>query len=124
MERHTLDELNGVPVSSFAAALGGVFEHAPWIAAAAAGRRPFGSVAALFGTMREIVHEAGRERGLELLRGHPELAGAAAKSGNMTAESVGEQSGAGLARLTAERAAEFDALNARYRERHGIPFIV
>lgn len=42
----------------------------------------------------------------------------------MTSESVGEQAGAGLDRLSAERAAEFDGLNAAYRERHGIPFIV
>lgn len=124
MQPLTLDVLNEAPTADFVARLGGVFEHAPWVAAAAADQRPFGSLAALFAAMRTIVEAAGDERRLELLRGHPELAGAAAKSGNMTAESVAEQAGSGLAGLSAERAAAFDALNARYRERFGIPFIV
>lgn len=124
MARIALDSLNGAPVSEFSALLGGVFEHAPWVAAAAASRRPFASLAELFAGLRDVVVQASRERRTELLRGHPELAGAAARSGDMTAESVGEQAGAGLDRLSDGRAAEFDRLNAAYRERHGIPFIL
>lgn len=124
MARRSLQALNEAPSSEFVASLGGVFEHAPWIAAAAAGRRPFGSLGELFAGMRQVILEADEERRLELLRGHPELAGAAARSGNMTAESVAEQGEAGLDLLSDRRAAAFDQLNAAYRERFGFPFII
>ena len=124
MTTHTLEALNEAPSSEFVAALGGVFEHAPWVAAMIASRRPFGSLADLFAAMRAAVAEVDDARRLDLLRGHPELAGAAARSGNMTADSVSEQSGAGLTALSPERAAAFDQLNDAYRTRFGFPFIV
>ncbi len=124
MPDHTLEALNDAPSSAFVAALGGIFEHAPWVAAAAAGRRPFGTLADLFEAMRRVVQESNEEHRISLLRGHPELAGAAARSGNMTSASVAEQAAAGLDRLSGEREAEFERLNARYRERFGMPFII
>ena len=39
-----LDELNRTDSQTFAAALGDVFEHSPWVAAAAYERRPFTTV--------------------------------------------------------------------------------
>jgi 2-oxo-4-hydroxy-4-carboxy-5-ureidoimidazoline decarboxylase len=42
----TLDALNALPAADFAAGLGGIFEHADWVAEAAAEARPFGGVAA------------------------------------------------------------------------------
>lgn len=124
MPDHTLEALNDAPSSAFVAALGGIFEHAPWVAAAAAGRRPFATLADLFAAMRRIVRESDDGHRASLLAGHPELGGAAARSGNMTPDSVAEQAGAGLDRMSAEREAEFDRLNARYRERFGMPFII
>lgn len=124
MTSHRLDALNEAPSSEFTAALGGIFEQAPWVAAAVASRRPFASLADLFAAMRQAVIEAEEPRRLDLLRGHPELAGAAAKSGNMTAESASEQAGAGLTALSNERSALFDELNEAYRRRFGFPFII
>ncbi len=124
MPDHTLEALNDAPSSAFVAALGGIFEHAPWVAAAAAGRRPFATLADLFAAMRRIVRESNEEHRVSLLRGHPELGGASARSGNMTADSVAEQAGVGLDRLSGERAAEFDRLNALYRDRFAMPFII
>jgi len=124
MTRISLDILNHAPSSEFVAALGGIFENAPWVAATVASRRPFGSVSELFAAMRQVVHDCEEERRLDLLRGHPELAGAAARSGNMTAESVAEQGSAGLDRLAGHRVALFEELNQTYRERFGFPFII
>ena len=59
-----------------------------------------------------------------LLAAHPDLAGRAAIAGDLTADSAGEQAGAGLDRLTPEEFARFTALNDAYRARFGIPFIV
>ena len=124
MTQLDLDALNRAPSSEFVSALGGVFEHAPWVAAAVAGRRPYASVADLFAAMRQAVLDSDEEHRLGLLLGHPELAGAAAKSGNMTAESVAEQGSAGLDRLPSRRVALFEELNRAYRERFGFPFII
>ena len=122
--RIRLDTLNGAPSSEFVSALGGIFEQAPWVAEAVAGERPFASLSDLFEAMRRAVLASDEERRLELLRGHPELAGAAARSGNMTAESVAEQGSAGLNKLPSERVALFDKLNRAYRETFGFPFII
>jgi 2-oxo-4-hydroxy-4-carboxy-5-ureidoimidazoline decarboxylase len=116
----TLDTLNALDCPAFTAALGGIFEHSPWVAKAAYVARPFGSIAALHATMVSVVMNAGAERQLTLLRAHPELASRAA----LTEASTAEQGGMGLDRLAADEAATFAALNGKYRARFGFPFII
>jgi 2-oxo-4-hydroxy-4-carboxy-5-ureidoimidazoline decarboxylase len=82
-----LAEVNGLGLDPFVARLGGVFEHSPWVAREAWKRRPFASVDALFGCMREIVQAAAEEKRLALIRAHPELAGREASQGALAAES-------------------------------------
>ncbi|MCV5231662.1 2-oxo-4-hydroxy-4-carboxy-5-ureidoimidazoline decarboxylase, partial [Escherichia coli] len=72
----------------------------------------------------EVVREAGRERQRALIRAHPELAGKAAIAGELTAESTGEQSRAGLAHCTPEEFATLQRLNAEYNAKFGFPFIL
>lgn len=110
--------------AAFVAALGGVFEHSPWIAEAAWERRPFGSRAALHRVMVGIVRAAGRERQLALIRGHPELGGAAALAGTLSDASNREQGSAGLGTAGAEELARLRELNRRYRETFGFPFVM
>ena len=86
--------------------LDGLYEHSPWIARAALAHRPFKSLAHLKHAMARIVSEAGREAQLALIRAHPELAGKAMVSNQLTAESTNEQSKAGLAELHAGRVRE------------------
>ena len=120
----TLAALNDAPVSEFVAALGAVFEHAPWVAEEAAAARPCASVEALFAAMRTAVDAAPDEKRLALLTGHPELAGRAARSGQIAPDSIAEQAAAGLDRMSESEYARFEALNAAYRETFGIPFIL
>lgn len=120
----TLDRINALDRDGFVAALGHVFEHAPWVAAAAWEARPFADADALHAAMLAAVREAGPERQVVLLRGHPELAGEDMRKRLLTADSEGEQASAGLIDLGAEDAARFDALNAQYRARFGFPFII
>ncbi|HSK42018.1 MAG TPA: 2-oxo-4-hydroxy-4-carboxy-5-ureidoimidazoline decarboxylase [Arenibaculum sp.] len=120
----TLDTLNAMDRAAFAKALGGIFEHSPWIAEAAWEHRPFARLDDLHATMVDVVTRAGRDRRLALVRAHPELAGEAMRQRLLTAASTGEQKGAGLDDLTAEDAARFDALNRQYRERFGFPFVI
>ncbi len=120
----SLADLDGIPEPDFIAALGAVFEHAPWVARAAAARRPFGTVAALHAAMCAAVEAAPEAMRHALLAGHPELAGRAARAGAIAPASVAEQAAAGLDRLSDAEYARFAAMNAAYRARFGIPFIL
>ena len=70
------------------------------------------------------MREAPRERQLELIRAHPELAGREAQGRTLTPESAHEQASAGLDRLTADELEALRRLNRSYRERFGFPLIV
>lgn len=121
---HTLTEINRLPSDAFVHVLGGVFEHAPWVAERAWPSRPFPSVAALHDAMMVQIHAADPAARLALLRGHPELAGSEAVAGSMTVESTSEQARLGLVALTPAQLARMQDFNRRYRERHGFPCII
>jgi 2-oxo-4-hydroxy-4-carboxy-5-ureidoimidazoline decarboxylase len=123
-ERISLDALNAADQAAFVAALGDVFEHAPWVAQAAYAARPFPTLAALHAGMCGAVTGIDAERQLAFVNGHPDLAGKAARAGTMTADSRGEQASAGLDRLSEEEFARFHRLNTAYREKFGFPFII
>jgi 2-oxo-4-hydroxy-4-carboxy-5-ureidoimidazoline decarboxylase len=120
----TLPAVNRMTAAEFREALGGVFEHSPWIAERAWAARPFASVAALHAAMTRAVREASQEEQLALLCAHPDLAGRAARAGELTAASRAEQSGAGLDRLSDAEYERFGRLNAAYRAKFGFPFII
>lgn len=104
---------------------GGVYEASPWVAEAA---WKDGAVDMFGGDLpvllRDVVDNASRERQIELLRAHPDLAGRLALAGEVTQESRGEQSGAGLDQCMPDELTEFQALNDLYHERFGFPFIL
>ena len=120
----SLSDLNAMDRDRFVAVLGGVFEKAPWVAERAFAQRPFATVADLYIALLDAVAGAGEDRQLDLIRGHPELADKVARTGAMTGESLSEQGGLGLDRLSDEEFSRFERLNAAYRERFGFPFIV
>lgn len=120
----TLAELNTCAPERFVAVLGSVFEHAPWVAEAALPARPFDSIDALHAAMMAVLRALPEPALLDLLRGHPELAGSAARSGTMTADSADEQGSLALQALAADEAAQWDALNQAYGRRFGFPFIL
>jgi len=120
----TLDHLNAADQAGFVAAVGDVFEHAPWVAERAYAARPFASVAALHAAMIQALVAAPRDQQFAFLRGHPELAGKVARAGAMTADSKAEQGGLGLDRLTDADFARFERVNAAYAKKFGFPFIV
>ena len=122
--RLTVGDLNRMAVSDFTARFGDVAEHSPWIAERAAGARPFACRDGVVDAFAAALRGAAREERLAVLRAHPDLAGRAAVVGALTGTSRREQAGAGLDRLTPQEFERFSALNAAYRERFGIPFIV
>jgi OHCU decarboxylase len=106
------------------AELGTLFEHSPWVAEAAWRHQPFVTVAELEAALETAMREAPRERQIELLRAHPELAGREAEKRTLTRESTHEQASAGLDRLSADELQALRQLNRSYRERFGFPLIV
>jgi len=119
-----LAALNAADRDAFVAALGGVFENAPWVARQAHVTRPFATVADLHRALMAAVAAAGDAEQLAFMRGHPELGSRTARAGAMTAESRQEQGGLGLDRLSEADFQRFEQLNAAYRARFGIPFII
>jgi OHCU decarboxylase len=119
----TITEVDAMDKDSFVAAVGSVVEHSPWVAAEAWRRRPFASLAALQLAFEAAIRTAPRERRLDLLRAHPELAGREAAAGELTDASAREQRGARLDRLAPQELDALRALNADYRARFGFPLI-
>src|SRR5262249_47930551 len=124
MTKIALASLNAADVAGFMAALGDVYEHAPWVAQAASRQRPFATLAALHAAMMAAVRAAPPDQQRALINGHPDLAGKAARAGTMTVDSKAEQASAGLDRLSEAEYAQFHRLNNAYREKFGMPFII
>lgn len=121
--RLNLSSLNALPASSFVEAVGEVFEHAPWVAEAVASGRPYPTVTALHDAMLQAVASAPAERRMAFIGGHPEL-GSRVKRADITRDSQAEQGSLGLDRLSAEEFENFTRLNAAYRAKFMIPFII
>jgi allantoate deiminase/N-carbamoyl-L-amino-acid hydrolase len=119
-----LAQLNSTSARDFVAALASIFEHSPWVPQRVAALRPFSSAIALHKAMCEAVVAAEDGLQLALIRSHPELAGRAALSGDLTSASTSEQKGAGLSALTQAQLARLNSLNAEYAGRFGFPFVL
>jgi OHCU decarboxylase len=113
--------------AEFIARYGGVFEHSPWIAAAAfdSGLPDDADTAAgLHRTLCTALRAATREQKRALIEAHPDLAGRLARAGRLTADSTAEQASAGLDRLTDAELKRFTSLNSAYQNKFGFRFIM
>ncbi len=124
MSTVSLATLNKADEAAFIAAVGDIYEHAPWVAQSVLTERPFASIAALHAAMMAAVRAAPPDQRGALVRGHPDLVGKAARAGTMTNASKSEQASAGLERLSEEEFARFHQLNDAYRQKFGMPFII
>ena len=119
-----VSELTDLDREGFVRALDGIFEHSPWVAEETWPARPFATRAELHEALCAAMLAAPRERQLQLVRAHPELAVATAQPESLTAESTREQRGAGLDACTPAEFGEFAELGAAYREKMGFPFVI
>ncbi|KQO87500.1 polysaccharide deacetylase [Methylobacterium sp. Leaf92] len=127
--RHPAETLHPSTMSAaqFLTRFGDIFEDTPEIAfrawqAGLTAREDSaeGLHAALVGALRGLPAEQQRA----LIRAHPELAGRLAQAGQLTQASTTEQGSAGLGALSAEELTRFERLNAAYRARFDLPFIM
>ena len=109
----------------FIARYGSIYEHSPWVAERViAIGIDITDIELVARVMADVVDNAARDRQLELIRAHPDLAGKAQVAGELTAESTAEQASAGLDRCSREEFERFQALNDAYREKFGFPFVM
>ena len=123
-EKLSIEEVNTMGREGFVSRFGAVFERSPWVAEGAWRARPFGDLDGLHAAFVRSVYDAPEERRVALIREHPDLAGKAALAGELTDESAGEQASAGLGRLAPEEYERFHRLNAAYREKFDLPYVV
>ncbi len=112
--------------TEFVKCFGGVYEYSPWIAKQTWQRglsKGEDSVIGLSKAMMKSVEAAEQEQLMQLINAHPDLAGRAAVSGELTEESSSEQSDAGIDKCTSEEFIQFQEYNSRYKEKFGFPFI-
>src|ERR1700694_3041150 len=110
----SIQELNSADRPAFAAALGHLFEHSPWVAEETWPRRPFATAEALHAALCATMQSALRDKQLALIRAHPDLAGRLARQNQLTRESTKEQATAGLDRPPDAGLAAFPKLNDTY----------
>lgn len=120
----SLEQLNRATAPEFAALLGGIHEHSPWVVAHAYAARPFASLAAVKHAMVEAVRGAGEDAQLALIRAHPQLGGRALPAATVTHDSADEQRRAGLYECAPSELEKIAKLNADYEARFGFPFIL
>ena len=112
---------------AFVARFGHIFEASPWIAEAAfAAGLPTDADTAigLHRALCAVLRAAPKERQVDLIRAHPDLAGRLARAGALSQDSTNEQAGAGLDCLSDAEVQHFTALNTAYREKYSMPFII
>jgi OHCU decarboxylase len=111
----------------FAELFGDLAEHTPDLAAevhAAGLRAEHDTPEGLHRAFVAALQAWPRERQRAFLNAHPDLAGKLHAAKALTPDSTSEQASAGLDALSDEERAKFLELNAAYRARHGIPFIL
>jgi len=117
--------MNETEQQAFIERHGGVYEHSPWVARCAAGTlQPDAGIDEIASAMAACVDGAGREKQLELIRAHPDLAGKAGLRGELTAASSDEQHSAGLDQCTPAELERFHTLNTAYKRKFGFPFVM
>ena len=112
---------------AFVAQFGGIFEHSPWVAERAHGLElgpAHDTAVGVHSALCRAFRSATEDEKRDVLKAHPDLAGKLAQAKQLTVESTAEQASAGLDALTDAERAQFTALNTRYMDRHGFPFII
>lgn len=112
---------------SFLAKFGDIYEHSAWIAARAYDQgitQNDSLINSLHQRFADIFLSASRAEQLAVINAHPDLAGRAARAGELTRASTNEQLSAGIDNLTAEEFEAFTTLNNRYKAQFGFPFIM
>ncbi len=113
--------------NEFVELFGGVYEHSPWIAQLTwqgGLDKTHDSVSKLAKALASTVDVADQVMQLKLINAHPDLAGRAARLGELTSESTSEQAGAGIDQCNQQEFEQFQHFNTAYRQKFKFPFVM
>ena len=116
----TIDNINDLNKSDFLSIFGNVFEKTESVALEAFESKPFKNFEDIVLKMLNIYENYEKNKILEILNAHPELAVAK----KMTSESISEQASAKLNQCSNDEYEEFERLNTDYKKKFGFPFII
>ncbi|MGF1276450.1 2-oxo-4-hydroxy-4-carboxy-5-ureidoimidazoline decarboxylase [Acetobacter pasteurianus] len=119
-----LQDVNTLSPQQFIETFGGIYEHSPWVAEAAAKQRPFASMQQMKQAFSQAVQQAPESQKLALVRAHPELGHRMGVDPDLSAESTQEQGSAGLDRLSPAEYRQLRDLNDAYQKKFGMPFVI
>jgi len=117
-----INKINKLSESEFTKVFANIFENASWIAEKLYKQKPFNSYEELSIKMINIFENSSKEKKMEILNAHPDLADKA-KIALLTPDSKKEQNSAGLDECSEEELNEFKKLNSTYKK-FGFPFIL
>jgi len=115
-----IDKFNQLNKSEFISIFGNVFEKTEWIAERCYESKPYNNLDELVLKMMKIFENIEKERHLEILNSHPNLA----VEKKLTEDSKNEQKNASLNQCNDEEFIEFKKLNEEYKKKFGFPFII
>ena len=116
----TIDNINSLNKSEFLSIFGNVFEKTESVALKVFQLKPFKDFDDIISKMLKIYEEYDRDKILEILNSHPELA----IEKKLTIDSKLEQTSANLNECSEEEFKEFRKLNIEYKTKFGFPFII
>ena len=116
----TIDNINDLNKSDFLSIFGNVFEKTESVAQEAFETKPFKDFDDIIIKMLTIYENYKKDKILEILNAHPELAVAK----RMTSESISEQASAKLNECSNDEYEEFKKLNIEYKRKFNFPFII
>ena len=117
---NSIDKVNKLNKSDFISIFGNVFEKTEWIAQKSYDLKPYKNFEELFSKMMEVFENIEKEKHLEILNAHPNLA----VEKKLTRDSKNEQKNASLNQCTEKEFLEFKKLNEEYKKKFGFPFII
>ena len=116
----TIDNINSLNKSEFLLIFGNVFEKTESVALKVFELKPFKDFDDIISKILKIYEEYDRDKILEILNSHPELA----IEKKLTIDSKLEQTSANLNECSEEEFKEFRKLNIEYKTKFGFPFII
>jgi len=116
----SIDKFNKLSKAEFISIFGNIFEKTEWIAEKCYESKPYNNLDELVLKMMEIFENTEKDKHLEILNAHPDLA----IEKKLTDDSKNEQKNASLNQCTNEEFLEFKNLNEKYKKKFGFPFII
>ena len=114
------DKFNKLGKTEFISTFGNIFEKTEWIAERCYESKPYNNLDELILKMMKFFENTEKEKHLEILNSHPDLA----VEKKLTEDSKNEQKNASLNQCNDEEFIEFKKLNEEYKKKFGFPFIV